>query len=303
MVSNGKLEKAQQLVKGVHELPTIPEIATKVLDLFDKPDVELEELADTILVDQVMASRVIKIVNSPFFKPMHEIKSLKRALIYLGFRQIRHIALTCSIIDAFEGKSGVFDVKTFWEHSFGVGVVSKIIAQRIRYPEIEKAYIVGIIHDIGEVFLSYYLKDDFQKVVDDLKGTTRTFMETEEILLGTTHCEIGYCLAKNWNFPSEYCDVIAHHHSPECAGQDPTLAAIISLADMFCSVRQLDYGGREWVSFNLSEEPAWKILKTFSPTFADMDVERFCYELDERVPEIEDLVKSLFEGMITGKRT
>jgi len=294
----GRLDKAQQLVKGIHELPTIPEIATKVLDLFDKPDVELEELADTILVDQVMASRVIKIVNSPFFKPMHEIKSLKRALIYLGFRQIRHIALTCSIIDAFEGKSGVFDVKTFWEHSFGVGVVSKIIAQRIRYPEIEKAYIVGIVHDIGEVFLSYYLKDGFQKVVDDIKGTTRNFMETEEKLLGTTHCEIGYCLARNWNFPAEYCDVIANHHSPASAEQDPTLAAIINLADLFCSVRQLDYGGREWVSFNLADEPAWDILKSFSPAFVDMDVERFCYELDERVPEIEDLVNSLFEGMI-----
>lgn len=298
MEKDGKLDKARQLVKGIHELPTIPEIATKVLDLFDKPDVELEELAETILVDQVMASRVIKIVNSPFFKPLHEIKSLKRALIYLGFRQIRHIALTCSIIDAFEGKSGVFDIKTFWEHSFGVGVVSKIIAQRIRYPEIEKAYIVGIVHDIGEVFLSYYLKEGFQKVVDEIKGTACSFVETEYNLLGTTHCEIGYCLAKNWNFPVEYCDVIANHHAPSSASQDTALAAIVNLADLFCSVRHLDYGGREWVSFNLADEPAWEILKTFSPSFADLDVERFCYELDERVPEIEDLVNSLFEGMI-----
>lgn len=298
MENNGKMSKAQNLVKGIHELPTIPEIATKVLDMFDKPNVELEELAETILVDQVMASRVIKIVNSPFFKPMHEIKSLKRALIYLGFRQIRHIALTCSIIEAFEGRTGVFDVKTFWEHSFGVGVVAKIIAQRIRYPEIEKAYIVGIVHDIGEVFLSYYMKDGFQQVVDELKGTSQSFVEAEEKLLGTTHCEVGYCLAKNWNFPAEYCDVIAHHHAPANATNDPTLSAIVNLADLFCSVRHLDYGGREWVSFNLAEEPAWQILKDFAPNFVDLDVERFCYELDERVPEVQDLVNSLFEGMI-----
>jgi len=296
--NNGMMVKAQNMVKGVHELPTIPEIATKVLDMFDKPNVELEELAETILVDQVMASRVIKIVNSPFFKPMHEIKSLKRALIYLGFRQIRHIALTCSIIEAFEGKTGVFDVKTFWEHSFGVGVVAKIIAQRIRYPETEKAYIVGIIHDIGEVFLSYHMKDSFQKVVDELKGTSQSFIEAEKKILGTTHCEVGYCLAKNWNFPAEYCDVIAHHHAPNNATSDPTLSAIVNLADLFCSVRHLDYGGREWISFNLAEEPAWQILKDFAPNFVDLDVERFCYELDERVPEVQDLVNSLFEGMI-----
>jgi HD-like signal output (HDOD) protein len=296
--TNSKMAKAKDLVKGIHDLPTIPEIATRVLDMFDKPDVELEELAETILVDQVMASRVIKIVNSPFFKPLHEIKSLKRALIYLGFRQIRHIALTCSIIDAFEGKAGVFDIKTFWEHSFGVGVVAKIIAQRIRYPEIEKAYIVGIVHDIGEVFLSHYMNDAFQQVVDEIRGTTRTFIDAEEKLIGTTHCEIGLCLAKNWNFPADYCDVIAYHHSPTDAIKDPTLAAIVNLADMFCSVRHLDYGGREWVTFNLADEPAWGILKTFSPNLVDLDVERFCYELDERVPEVHDLVGSLFEGMI-----
>ncbi|HKZ18157.1 MAG TPA: HDOD domain-containing protein, partial [Geobacteraceae bacterium] len=232
-MENTKMTKAQSLIKGVNELPTIPDIASKVIGLLDNPEVELEELADMILTDQVMASRVIKIVNSPLFRPMHEIKSIKRALIYLGFRHIREIALTCSIIDAFGNRSGVFDIKTFWEHSFGVGVVAKIIAQRVRYPEVEKAYIVGIVHDIGEVLLSYYFMDDFQKIIDMLQGTPKSFVEAEEIILGTTHCEVGLCLAKKWNFPPEYCDVILNHHTPMEATYDPTLTAIINLADLF----------------------------------------------------------------------
>jgi HD-like signal output (HDOD) protein len=297
-MENSKILIAQSFIKGINELPTIPEIATRVINLLDNPDVELEELADMILTDQVMASRVVKIVNSPLFKPMHEIKSIKRALIYLGFRHIREIALTCSIIKAFEGKSGAFDIKNFWEHSFGVGIVAKIIAQRVRYPEVEKAYIVGIVHDIGEVFLSYYMKDDFQKILDVLKGTPDSFVEAEERILGTTHCEVGLCLAKKWNFPAEYCDVILNHHMPVEATDDPTLVAIINLADLFCSVRQLDYGGREWVSFNLAEEPSWDILKAYAPSFVNLDVERFCYELDDRVMEVQDLVNSLFEGMM-----
>ncbi len=298
-MENSKMTKAQHLIRGVNELPTIPNIATKVIDLLDNPEVELEELADMILTDQVMASRVIKIVNSPLFRPMHEIKSIKRALIYLGFRHIREIALTCSIIDAFNSESGVFDIKTFWEHSFGVGIVAKIIAQRVRYPEVEKAYIVGVVHDIGEVFLSCYFKDEFQRIIDMLKGTTGSFIEAEEEILGTTHREVGLCLAKKWNFPPEYCDVILNHHTPLQATHDPTLTAIINLADLFCSVRQLDYGGREWVSFNLAEQPSWDILKAFAPSFINLDVERFCYELDDRVLEIQDLVNSLFEGIIS----
>ena len=292
------LEKAQFLIRGVNNLPTIPEITTRVASLLDNPDVELEEVADMILTDQVMAARVIKIVNSPLFKPLHEISSLKRALIYLGFRRIREIALTCSIIKAFEGKDGVFDIRTFWQHSFGVGIVSKIIAQRVRYPEVEKAYICGIVHDIGEVFLSNYLKDDFQKIIDMIKGTSKSLTEAEAAVLGTTHCEIGLCMAKKWNFPLEYCDVIAHHHVPQETSLDPMLVAIVHLADLFCSVRQLDYGGRDWVSFNLAEEESWGILTSYSPNLSGFDVERFCFELDERVPEIKDLVDSIFEGML-----
>ncbi|MSM39780.1 MAG: HDOD domain-containing protein [Geobacter sp.] len=298
METNVKLKKAQEMVEKISDLPTIPIVASKVLELLDKPDVELEEVADMILTDQVLAARVIKIVNSPLYRSSQEIKSVKRALVYLGFRHIRELALTCSFIEAFQGKDGAFDVMTFWEHSFGVGIVAKIIAQRARYIDTEKAYLAGIIHDIGEVFLSYYYQKDFQRILQEIKSTPYKLVDAEDRFWGTNHSYIGVAIAQKWNFPPEYCEVIAHHHEPELATIDPNLVAIVNLADLFCSVRQLDYGGREWVSFNLAEEKAWDILKKFAPHMAKLDVERFCYELDDRVPEVQDLVKSIFEGMV-----
>jgi putative nucleotidyltransferase with HDIG domain len=298
MDNSAKLKKAKEMVEKITDLPTIPIVATKVLELLDKPDVELDEVADMILTDQVLAARVIKIVNSPLYRSSTEIKSVKRALVFLGFRHIRELALTCSFIEAFQGKDGAFDVMTFWEHSFGVGIVAKIIAQRARYMDTEKAYLAGIIHDIGEVFLSYYYKDDFLRILKEIKGEPYKLVDAEERFLGTNHTFIGHAIAQKWNFPAEYCEVISLHHTPEAAVIDPTLVAIINLSDLFCSVRQLDYGGREWVSFNLAEEKAWDILKQFAPHIAKLDVERFCYELDDRVPEVQDLVKSIFEGML-----
>jgi HD-like signal output (HDOD) protein len=176
-------------------------------------------------------------------------------------------------------------------------VVAKIIAQRARYHDTEKAYLVGIIHDIGEVFLSYYHKERFQKIIELKKGEPYKFYDAEAEFFGTTHCEIGLCIARQWNFPADYSEIIALHHTPEKATIDPTLAAIINLADYFCAVRRLDYGGREWVSFNLAEEKAWEILKNYAPHLHDLDVERFCYELDDRVEEISELVKSIFDGL------
>ena len=296
MDKNLMMERAEILVGAVDDLPTIPIVATKVLQLLDDPDVSVEEIADLMLTDQVMTARVMKLLNSPVYKPAQEITSLKRALVYLGLRHVRELALTTSVINAFDGTSGALELNAFWEHSFGVGMVSKIIAQKIGYQDLEKAYISGIIHDLGEVFLSNFLRDPFLEVLEYIRTHPVKLVDAEAELLGTTHCEIGLCMARKWNFPDAYCDVIAYHHSPGEAKVDPILCAIVNLSDLFCTVRGLNYGGREWISFNLSDEEAWTILKKESPAFAQMDIERFCYELDDAIPDVQELVSSIFNS-------
>ena len=294
MDKNQMMERARILVEAIDDLPTIPIVATKILQLLDDPDVSVEEIADLMLTDQVMTARVMKLLNSPVYKPTQEITSLKRALVYLGLRHVRELALTTSVINAFDGTSGALELNSFWEHSFGVGMVSKIIAQKIGYQDLEKAYIAGIIHDLGEVFLSNFLREPFLEVLEHIKAHPVKLVDAEEQLLGTTHCEIGLCMARKWNFPDSYCDVIAHHHAPDEATIDPVLCAIVNLSDLFCTVRGLNYGGREWISFNLSEEVAWTIIKKDSSALANMDVERFCYELDDAVLDVRELVSSIF---------
>jgi len=294
MNKNELIEQAELLVTTIDDLPTIPAVATQVLQLLDNPDVQLEEVADLMLSDQVMTARVMKMLNSPVYKPTHEITSLKLALVYLGLRHIREVALTTSFISAFEKDNGAFEISAFWEHSFGVGMVSKIIARKIGYRDLEKAYISGIIHNLGVVFLSTYRPTEFQEVLAAIQGKPISLRDAEIEKFGTSHCEIGLCMARKWNFPEAYCEVIAYHHQPSEATIDPVLCAIVNISDLFCSVRGLDYGGREWVSFNLNEEEAWQILKTESPSLVELDVERFCYELDDAIPDVQELVRSIF---------
>lgn len=289
------MEKAAALIRGMTDLPTIPAVATQVLSLLDQPDVEIDQVAELLLTDQVMAARVLKMVNSPLYRPATVITSLKGALVYLGLRHIREFILTCSFIQSFEGKEGVLGVKPFWEHSFGVGIVARLIAAKVGYHDTEKAYIGGLIHDIGEVFLSYYLKDEFQKVVDAIRESPVQLVEAEERILGTTHCEVGLCLAREWHFPDDYCEIVACHHAPREATNAPRLAAIVNLADLFCTVRNLDYGGKEWTSFSLADEPAWAMIQEQGKKLVEFDVERFCYELDDQVEEIRDLVTNIFK--------
>lgn len=290
------IAKAEQMVGNIDDLPTIPVVATQVLQLLDSPEVDIEEIAELMLTDQVMTARVMKMINSPVYKPSQEITSLKRALIYLGLRHIREVALTTSYIKAFDETAGAIDLKAFWEHSFGVGMVSKIIAEKIGYKDLEMAYIAGIIHDLGEVFLSNFVREPFERVLAAIKDKPSKLYEIEAEILGTTHCEIGLCMAREWNFPEVYCEVISCHHTPGEAVIDPILCSIVNLANLFCSVRELNYGGLEWITFNLSDEEGWHILKNASPRLAELDVERFCYEIDDAIPNVKNLVESIFNS-------
>lgn len=288
------LEKAEILVGAIDDLPTIPVVATQVLALLDDPEVSIEEIADLMLSDQVMTARIMKLINSPVYRPAQVVTSLKRALVYLGLNHVRELALTTSVINAFDAESGAMELSAFWEHSFGVAMVSKVIGRKAGYQDLEKAYIAGIIHDLGEVFLSNFLSEPFAEVLEYITKHPVMLYNAEAEMLGTTHCEIGLCMARKWNFPEAYCEVIACHHTPALATFDPILCSIVNLADLFCSVRELNYGGRQWVSFNLNDEEAWKILQHNSPSIAKMDVERFCYELDDSIPDVKNMVASIF---------
>ena len=79
MTTETTMETARQMVASIDDLPTIPAVATQVMQLLDAPDVDVDKVADLMLSDQVMTARVMKMVNSPIYRPSKEITSLKRA--------------------------------------------------------------------------------------------------------------------------------------------------------------------------------------------------------------------------------
>lgn len=289
--------KARKLFKDIDDLPTIPAIVSKVVAMLDDHDAVPDDIADLILSDQVLAARVIRVVNSPLYRTTNEITSVKRALLFIGFKKVREMILTSYFVEGFSKKEQPFDMKIFWMHSFSVGAISRRIAYMVDYPDIEKAYLVGILHDIGKVFLGHYCKDEYGQMLKKIRNTSFTTYEAEFESFGTTHSEVGFCLAQRWNFPPVYGDIISYHHTSALATEDPFLTAIVSLADFYClshntaeSVAQASIPGQ-------SEDHAWDVLKAGAPDLAIISLEHFLSELDEEYEAISQEVNVLFNTM------
>ena len=287
---------ARKLMRDVSDLPDIPGIVSQVISMLDNPDSNPDKIADLILSDQVLAARVIRVVNSPLFRGVSEITSVKRALMHIGFKGIREMILIKYFVDAFKEREQPFDIKTFWLHSFIVGAICRRIAGMVGYLDLEKAYLAGIVHDIGKVFLGHYLRKEYGEMLAGMDSSQHRAYAAEQEHFGTTHCEVGLCLAQRWNFPSDYCDTISYHHSTERAIADPLLTAIVSLSDLFCLTHDAATGNSNEPAGqpDSSEENAWEVLKQFSKRPLDKDIPTFFAALSGEYAEIADEVRVLF---------
>jgi putative nucleotidyltransferase with HDIG domain len=289
--------KARKLVRDVDDLPTIPAIVSKVITLLDDSDANPDTIVDLMLSDQVLAARVVRLVNSPLYRPASEITSVKRALMYLGFKSVREMLQTTYFVNAFKGREEAFDIRTFWIHSFTVGAISQRIAAMTGYRDTEKAHLVGIIHDIGKVFLGHYCRDEYVSMLEMISGKPYTTYEAEAEVFGTSHCEVGLCLAQRWNFPPVYCDIISYHHTSELATEDPLLTAIISLAD-FCSLARMPASGiAQGTALGRSEENAWAVLCQLSSKPLPRGLDDFMVHLNNDFEITANEVRQLFDTM------
>lgn len=291
--------KARKLFRDTSDLPTLPAIVSQVVAMLNDPDASPDDIADLILSDQVLAARVIRVVNSPLYRTGNAIISVKRALLFIGFKSLREMILTSYFVDGFRKKEQPFDMKIFWINSFSAGAISRYIADQVDYPDIEKAYLVGILHDIGKVFLGHHFKSEYGQMLASIKNTGYAAYEAEYEHFGTTHCEVGLCLAQRWNFPPVYSDIISHHHNSGKATADPLLTAIVALADFYC-LSHVTLGGITQTSVpGASEKNAWQIFKELVPDQPASSLEYFLADLDEEYYAIGKEVEILFNTMTT----
>jgi putative nucleotidyltransferase with HDIG domain len=233
-MSTSPLATAQTIMKTFKVLPTVPAAASRAIQLLNESDVDMGAVADILLSDQVMAARVIRIVNSPLYKLLQEIDSVRQALIYLGPQRVFEIILTSCFLELTDSQSrSPLNMQHCWEHAFGVGLVAKKLASFSDTIPQDHAYIAGILHDIGEVILSQQRRDEFIRVLVLAREREIDLHQAEMEVFGTSHAEVGGLLAEQWRFPEVYIDVIKNHHGTSTDAMSP-LTHLIYIADQIC---------------------------------------------------------------------
>jgi len=244
--------------------------------------------------DPSLAAQCLRMINSPLFGMRYPIDTVRGAVMGLGVNRVRQIAMACSLLKAFAGK-GVVPARALWAHSLAVAMVAQKFCHQAGYAAPEQAYSAGLLHDLGIMVAMAACPAEFETAALAASREHRALYLCEREHNGFDHCEIGGMLAQKWSLPATYYNVLRHHHEVEQATEHRCLAAIVSLSDILCRLRNLGYGFEEIGFIDLATEPAWAFAAAELPQMRDFDLARFTLELDAFITEVEQSVTTLFE--------
>jgi HD-like signal output (HDOD) protein len=117
--------------------------------------------------------------------------------------------------------------------------------------------------------------------------------KTEMEVCGTNHMEVGYYVAKKWNLPDYLGDVILWHHQPSQAAHRD-IAALISIANLLAKAKEMSCGG-DRMSFILSDEEAWQVLKERGYAVEALDIERITFEMETIGDQVKHYIDTVME--------
>ena len=278
-----KTPDLDRIIARVDDLPTLPRTVLRITELVNDPKSSARDLARIITDDQVLAARLLKLVNSSFYGFPQRISTITGAIVLLGFDAIRNLLLTTSVFDLFPGRKKVSLIRQeqFWDHSLGCAVGAKVLGNHLRYDKVEELFVSGLLHDIGKIVEMIFLPEVFDDINNLVNNKNILMIAAEEEILGYSHPEVGKLLAEKWNLPPKLISVILHHHRPSEAGRFSLEAAIVHLADILCRSLNIGYGGDNkmpaldklaWESLRIRPQTIEGIMAEINKEFDDISL-------------------------------
>jgi len=227
------MPSAKDLVRKFTDLKTLPHVALRLTKLVNDDMSTMHDFEEVIKLDPVLVTRLLRLVNSPYFGLINKVEAISKAVVYVGMKNIRNLIAVEALRNLFRGEEyeNGFSRRNLWIHSATVAIVAEMIAKRIFGQEGEDVFLAGIIHDVGLIVEDQLVGDLLQEACDKYDPSQNTFTSCEQEKIGTDHCQVGNLLAREWRLPDEILKAIRLHHDKDKQYPLGSIPTIILLAE------------------------------------------------------------------------
>lgn len=268
------LKTLKSRIETVQTLATIPSVANRLMELASDPAVSLTEISRFVSSDPVLATKVLRMVNSPVYGFPGRISSVNQSVFLLGLNAVKGLLFGVTVFDLMKNT-----MIGLWEHSLGCAIVSRLVARKKGLKEPEEASTRGLLHDLGKVILVLQFPGEYETVIREAGTKEVTVYEMENEYFSTSHATVGAWIADQWSFPKALTDVIAYHHKPHLSKLAPMETAIVHFSDVLLRGRGFGFAGDHAVP--PVHPSAWKLIG-----FSDSDIREILKEAEDLLAEV-----------------
>ena len=237
------------------DLPTLPELAIRISQAVQNQDADFKNIAAIVAADPVIAARTVQVANSAMYAGVSRVESVQQAITRIGLLATRAIVMTVVVKNLFAPVTPVIKhrMHVYYHHSLRVAAISHVVAGWLKGFDPERAFLAGLIHDIGTVPL-LILADRHEAL-----NKNAVLLDTVIAQLGST---VGESLLRQWGFESELANVALHAENWMRDVDTADYCDIVQIAQLHCQL----VGGTK---------PAGAPPLSDLPAFARLDMQRF----------------------------
>ncbi|MBN2694172.1 HDOD domain-containing protein [bacterium] len=199
----------QSMEQNKIEIPILPMIANKILQLSFNPNSDYDKYAQIVKSDTSIAVNVIKLANSPLYKGLRDINDLQLAISRIGIEGLKEIVLMLSLkMKIFNNKIFKIEFENTWKSSLLIALISSKVAEHYKISP-SKAYTIGLLHDVGD--LIFYNQISLYQSKNPKTFFAESFMNR---ISYSFHPKLSALALLSWGFPKEEYEFISQHHLP-----------------------------------------------------------------------------------------
>lgn len=188
-------------------LPKLPQSVNQLMGLLDSDDFDVQTFCRVVEKDPTIATQLIAIANSAHYNPSgNEVSDIKRAFTLLGTQGVKEHVLLVFIKGLTNVPMAYY--RTFgekiWTHSDETAVICRELAQK-RGLDPDTAFLIGLVHDIGKIFIFKLIVDVFRRSHPDEKLGSTVIKK----LLHQKSLQLSVLITKQWKMPKVIVDAIS----------------------------------------------------------------------------------------------
>jgi putative nucleotidyltransferase with HDIG domain len=209
-------DRIQSLISRMRTLPPRPSIYPDVLREVRSSSPSAMVVAELVAKDLAVSTKLLQLVNSPYYAVGQPILDVKEAVLFLGLETTVAVVLSIETFAKFDKlKPLYFSADRVWKHSQVLADLAMRICRTVTGDRelCGQAYLAGLLHDIGELALAENFGEEYQNALNVVENQDRPLFEVELELFGATHADTGAYLLALWGVPIPVVEAVASHHA------------------------------------------------------------------------------------------